>query len=115
MSEIDLGSQTITVLAHSESTQVDALNIPATVGTPTDQPGCSFQPKYTSERDTNKDFSKSIWVVFAPPTSLMLALKASDSIEHLGVEYQVFGDPMPWVDEDDVINHVRFEVRKARG
>ncbi|MBF6060512.1 hypothetical protein IU500_06940 [Nocardia terpenica] len=116
MTQTVLGDQTITVLLRTESAAaIDPLGIPETVETPVDQPGCSVQPRYVTEKDLREDFSRSIWIVYAPPTRIMLALTASDAVRYRGDRYEVFGDPMPWPDLDGVIDHIRFELRRARG
>lgn len=108
------GAETITIIKRTPGI-ADPLGIPADVETETDQPGCSFQPHYGSEWDNKTDFSRSVWVVYAPPTPLILGLKPVDAVRHSGVIYEVFGDPMPWVGFNGSVDHVRFLLRKARG
>jgi hypothetical protein len=115
VSETDLGGQTITVLVRADTGTKDVLGVPVLNTTPTDQPGCSVQPRYTSEHESSVDFTRSMWIVFAPPSALIMALKATDAVEYLGDTFEVYGDPMPWPDETGVIDYVRFELRKARG
>ncbi|QIS06760.1 hypothetical protein F5X71_34615 [Nocardia brasiliensis] len=110
-----LGDQTILVIQRGEGVTADPLGIPAADERTTAQPGCSVQPKYSTEVIADTDFTRTVWVVYAPPTPLILALKAIDEIGYLGERYAVHGDPTPWTGEDGAVDHVRFHLRRSRG
>lgn len=108
------GNDTVTFLVRTEGAQ-DELGIPSVSVTPVVTPGCSVQRATDMEAVSSEDLTISRWRAFCPPTTTVLALKATDGAQYKGVEYEVYGDPELWTDRRGNAHHVTVILRKARG
>lgn len=108
------GNDVITLLVRNK-VQSNELGIAVNAVTQINVPGCSVQPATDTESDTNTDSTISKWRCYCPPTSDVLALRATDAVEYLGVTYEDYGDPQFWTDRRGNPHHVTLILRKARG
>lgn len=108
------GGDTITFLARTV-TGHDDLGVETITPADVVTPGCSVQRATDMESVGDEDLTISKWRAFCPPTTAVLALKATDGAIYNGITYEIFGDPERWTDRRGIPHHVTVILRKARG
>lgn len=77
---------------------------------------CSVQPVDKQEEiSAERDFSLGSFSVWAPYSDVTTGIEAHDHVQYLGVEYEVFGQVMPWIDLQGNPHHVKFVIISREG
>ena len=119
---VPLGNDTITLLKPTATTDTRDNTLYWSFTSPTEVVvnGCSVQPFLPSDKlqfevTIDRDYSRSTWRVYAPPTTDVMAVKAHDRISFAGDEYEVFGNPGTWRNRHGVLHHVQIIIQVRLG
>lgn len=117
-----LGSDTITIVKPTIS--IDPMGNATIIdfSSPTEivVKKCAFEPfllaeKLQFEDVRDRDFARSTWRVWMPPTADTLAILPRDRIRFDGQEYELFGHIGIWKDFKGKTEHVQFVVQLRTG
>lgn len=81
---------------------------------------CSVQPFLPSDKlqyevTAERDYARSTWRVYAPPTDDILALRPRDRVRFETRVYEVFGEVGAWRDRSGTRHHAQIILQTREG
>lgn len=117
-----LGNDTITILKPTLITDAVDNTSYWDFSNPTEitVENCSVQPflpadKLAYEETRERDYSRSIWVVYAPSTEDTRGILPHDRVRFLGEVYEVFGEVGAWRRFHAKPHHVQIMLQRREG